>query len=226
MAIRGCFSQMFVLQKEFLFARGLNWDQSCLWKTPPSHFLLFSPLACPYFFNFFSSPDFWGVKEAPCKNLYVFGENWQRNQFPKLTTFLLHFSPMSPLCHSALVIDWPTYRVEQGLPPHGDVEGDVEVGLVAARVELHIPSHILCVHLYILSRVTLDISASCPLSRSGQIKQGGQCEISGSGGTHYTGRLSHLNHYHGRPSVPQNIRGFWKNFKHGMIFSESIYFFL
>ena len=101
-AIRGCFSQMFVLQKEFLFARGLNWDQSCLWKTPPSHFLLFSPLACPYFFNFFSSPDFWGVKEAPCKNLYVFGENWQRNQFPKLTTFLLHFSPMSPLSHSAL----------------------------------------------------------------------------------------------------------------------------
>ena len=100
--IRGCFSQMFVLQKEFLFARGLNWDQSCLWKTPPSHFLLFSPLACPYFFNFFSSPDFWGVKEAPCKNLYVFGENWQRNQFPKLTTFLLHFSPMSPLCHSAM----------------------------------------------------------------------------------------------------------------------------
>ena len=106
-AIRGCFSQMFVLQKEFLFARGLNWDQSCLWKTPPSHFLLFSPLACPYFFNFFSSPDFWGVKEAPCKNLYVFGENWQRNQFPKLTTFLLHFSPMSPLCHSALFQIWP-----------------------------------------------------------------------------------------------------------------------
>ena len=31
------------------------------------------------------------------------------------------------------------YRVEQGLPPHGDVEGDVQVGLVAARVELHIP---------------------------------------------------------------------------------------
>ena len=103
LAIRGCFSQMFVLQKEFLFARGLNWDQSCLWKTPPSHFLLFSPLACPYFFYFFSSPDFWGVKEAPCKNLYVFGENWQRNQFPKLTTFLLHFSPMSPLCHSAMI---------------------------------------------------------------------------------------------------------------------------
>ena len=105
-SIRGCFSQMFVLQKKFLFARGLNWDQSCLWKTPPSHFLLFSPLACPYFFNFFSSPDFWGVKEAPCKNLYVFGENWQRNQFPKLTTFLLHFSPMSPLCHSAMILCW------------------------------------------------------------------------------------------------------------------------
>ena len=31
------------------------------------------------------------------------------------------------------------YRVEQRLPPHGDVEGDVQVGLVAAGVELHIP---------------------------------------------------------------------------------------
>ena len=113
--IRGCFSQMFVLQKEFLFARGLNWDQSCLWKTPPSHFLLFSPLACPYFFYFFSSPDFWGVKEAPCKNLYVFGENWQRNQFPKLTTFLLHFSPMSPLCHSALLLVKHSLPIENNI---------------------------------------------------------------------------------------------------------------
>ena len=31
------------------------------------------------------------------------------------------------------------YRVEQGFPPHGDVEGDVQVGLIAAGVELHIP---------------------------------------------------------------------------------------
>ena len=29
--------------------------------------------------------------------------------------------------------------VEQRLPPHRDVEGDVQVGLVAARVELDIP---------------------------------------------------------------------------------------
>ena len=29
--------------------------------------------------------------------------------------------------------------VEESLPPHGDVEGDVQVGLVAAGVELHIP---------------------------------------------------------------------------------------
>ena len=100
--IRGCFSQMFVLQKKILFARGLNWDQSCLWKTPPSHFLLFSPLACPYFFIFFSSPDFWGVKEAPCKNLYVFGENLQRNQFPKLTTLLLLFHS----CNNIPIVQW------------------------------------------------------------------------------------------------------------------------
>ena len=29
--------------------------------------------------------------------------------------------------------------VEECFPPHGDVEGDVQVGLVTARVELHIP---------------------------------------------------------------------------------------
>ena len=32
-----------------------------------------------------------------------------------------------------------TNRVEQGLSPHGDIEGDVEVRLVAAGVKLHIP---------------------------------------------------------------------------------------
>ena len=42
------------------------------------------------FFIFCHLQIFWGVKEAPCKNLYIFGENWQRNQFPKLTTFLLY----------------------------------------------------------------------------------------------------------------------------------------
>ena len=35
--------------------------------------------------------------------------------------------------------DDEVHGVEQGLPPHGDVEGDVQVGLVTARVELHIP---------------------------------------------------------------------------------------
>lgn len=29
--------------------------------------------------------------------------------------------------------------VEESLPPHGDVEGDVEVGLVTAGVDLDIP---------------------------------------------------------------------------------------
>ena len=35
--------------------------------------------------------------------------------------------------------------VEERLPPHGDVEGDIQVGLVTARVELDIP---LCRHLH------------------------------------------------------------------------------
>lgn len=30
-------------------------------------------------------------------------------------------------------------RVKEGLPSHGDVEGDVEVGLVAARIKLFVP---------------------------------------------------------------------------------------
>ena len=38
-----------------------------------------------------------------------------------------------------MIIMVMNYCVEQGLPPHGDVEGDVQVGLVAAGVELHIP---------------------------------------------------------------------------------------
>ena len=32
-------------------------------------------------------------------------------------------------------------RVEERLPPHGDVEGDVQVGLVTARVDLNIPAN-------------------------------------------------------------------------------------
>ena len=46
--------------------------------------------------------------------------------------------------------------VEEGLPPHGDVEGDVQVGLVTARVELHVPDDkmvnlkcILCLFSYV-----------------------------------------------------------------------------
>ena len=50
--------------------------------------------------------------------------------------------------------------VEQRLPPHCDVEGDVQVGLIAAGVELHIPemyesyilqNHFLGSHIAILS---------------------------------------------------------------------------
>ncbi len=36
--------------------------------------------------------------------------------------------------------DDEVHRVEERLPPHRDVEGDVQVGLVTARVELHIPA--------------------------------------------------------------------------------------
>ena len=35
--------------------------------------------------------------------------------------------------------DDEVHGVEQSLAPYGDVEGDVQVGLVAARVDLHVP---------------------------------------------------------------------------------------
>ena len=48
--------------------------------------------------------------------------------------------------------DDQVHCVEQSLPPHGDVEGDVQVGLVTARVELHIPgeAELLVVNIVIL----------------------------------------------------------------------------
>ena len=56
-------------------------------------FFLFFPLCMHRFVKTFSSSNFWGVKKAPCKKFHVFGENWQRNHFPKLTTFFIYFSP-------------------------------------------------------------------------------------------------------------------------------------
>ena len=48
--------------------------------------------------------------------------------------------------------DDEVHGVEQSLPPHSDVEGDVQVGLVTARVELHIPgqAELLVVNIVIL----------------------------------------------------------------------------
>ena len=48
----------------------------------------------PFFKTFF----IFRFLESPCKKFHVFGENQQRNHFPKLTTF----TPMLQLCHSAL----------------------------------------------------------------------------------------------------------------------------
>ena len=57
-------------------------------------FTFFAFFYCPWHVNFltiFSSPHSWGVKKPSCKNWYIFGENWQRNQFPKLDTFFYWF---------------------------------------------------------------------------------------------------------------------------------------
>ena len=60
-------------------------------KNTPFTFFAFFPRLHVNFFKKISSPHSWGVKKPSCKNWYVFGENWQRNQFPKLDTFLLIF---------------------------------------------------------------------------------------------------------------------------------------
>ena len=63
-----------------------NYDTHFVCENTPFTFLVFSPLCMPRFVKTFSSPNFWGVKKALCKKFHVFGENWQRNHFPKLTT--------------------------------------------------------------------------------------------------------------------------------------------
>ena len=112
---RGCFSQMFKKQISKHSSKQIFWHQFCLWKTPSSRFFLFSPLCMPIFFKTFSSSGFWGVKKASCKRFHVFGENWQRNHFPKLTTLWLLLHPnvtnfaivhwLVNLCHQILCVD-------------------------------------------------------------------------------------------------------------------------
>ena len=84
------------------FVKTFFWHPLCLWKIPPSRFLLFPPPCMPRFCWTFSSPNFWGVKKAPCKKFHVFGENWQRNQFPKLTTLWLLLHP----CYNFAIVHW------------------------------------------------------------------------------------------------------------------------
>ena len=62
-------------------------------------FFAFSPLACQLKKII---PRFLGVKKAWCKNLYIFGENWQRNQISKVDYFMIAFSLMPQLSHSAM----------------------------------------------------------------------------------------------------------------------------
>ena len=90
---RGCFSQMFKKQISKHSSKQFFGHQFCLWKTPSSRFFLFSPLCMHRFCKTFSPSNFWGVKKAPCKKIHVFGENWQRNHFPKLTTLWLLLYP-------------------------------------------------------------------------------------------------------------------------------------
>ena len=103
LAIRGCFSQMFVLQKEFLFARGLNWDQSCLWKTPPSHFLLFCfflPLLVHIFFIFFHLQIFGELRKLHAK-IYTFSVKIDREI--NFRSWLLFYCIFHPCRHFAIV---------------------------------------------------------------------------------------------------------------------------
>ena len=68
----------------------------------PLHVFCFFPPLCMLIFKKKSSPHFWGVKKAPFKKIHVFGENWQRNQFPKLTTLWLLLHP----CYNFPIVHW------------------------------------------------------------------------------------------------------------------------
>ena len=61
----------------------------------PLHVFCLFPLACQLRKKL--SPDSWGVKKAWCKNLYVFGENWQRYQISKVDYFMIAFSLTLPI---------------------------------------------------------------------------------------------------------------------------------
>ena len=101
-AIRGCFSQMFVLRKRFLFAKGLNWDQSCLWKTPPSRFLLFLPPLHVNFLIFFHLLILGELRNLHAK-INTFSVKIDREiNFQSWILFFIDFSLMLQLCHSAM----------------------------------------------------------------------------------------------------------------------------
>ena len=95
---------MFVLQKKILFARGLNWDQSRLWKTPPSHFLLFSPLACPYFLKKIHLLIFGELRKLHAK-IYTFSMKIHREI--NFRSWLLFYCIFHSCRHFAIV-QWST----------------------------------------------------------------------------------------------------------------------
>ena len=85
-------------------------------KNTPFTFFAFSPLACQ-FLSKKLSPNSLGVKKAQCKNLYVFGENWQRNQFPKLTTSWLLFHS----CNNFAIVQCLKLCLSCSPPPAGTI---------------------------------------------------------------------------------------------------------
>ena len=68
----------------------------------PLHVFCFLPPLEAKLFKKKWSPNSWGVKKAPCKKFHVFGENWQRNQFPKLTNLWLIFHS----CYNFAIVHW------------------------------------------------------------------------------------------------------------------------
>ena len=65
---RGCFSQMFKKQISKHSSNQIFWHQFCLWKTPSSRFLFFSPLCMPIFFKTFHLPIFGELRKLHAKN--------------------------------------------------------------------------------------------------------------------------------------------------------------
>ena len=95
------FDKYWFLQQKMILVRWFFWHQSCLSKTPPTGFCVFSLLIFAHLHpNIFIYIDFWGVQAALFNILELYDQNPWRNNLSKLTTF----DPILQRPHSAITL--------------------------------------------------------------------------------------------------------------------------